>query len=292
MKVAAVIVTYNRKQFIVDTIRSVLGQTRPPDRIFLIDNASTDGTAELIGSSGILSEDIISYIRLDRNTGGAGGFATGIAAARDAGFDWFWTMDDDVEPKDDALETLLGYTNISECINATKIFTQNNEIQYWEQYYDFATSRLIDLKNASFNNGKKWCPVNVACFEGMLVSKRVVDIVGLPDASFFIYQDDTLFGILASLHTNVIYVRDAILYKKIYGYGAVTPMRAYYSIRNNFKLKRKAFSTGLLGQPSRITNFLFLMNNLLLSKQFLASVPTFKVLKSILKGWRDGYRGV
>ena len=200
-------------------------------------------------------------------------------------------MDDDVEPRADCLETLLKYSAISKCINSTKIFTKNNEVQYWEQYFDFATSRLIDLKNVSFLNEKEWCSSNVACFEGMLVHRDVVEKIGAPDASYFIYHDDTVYGILASFYTNVIYVRDAIFDKKIYGYGDVTPMRAYYSIRNSFRLKSDVFKTGLVGESTRFSNFLFLLNMLRTSIKYLWLKKEFSILKSVCKGWLDGYRG-
>ena len=289
MKVAAVIVTFNRKDLLLETIRGVLAQSRPPEKIFLIDNASTDGTAEAVEQ--MADDGRLSYYRLDKNTGGAGGFSYGMQLAQAEGYDWYWTMDDDVEPRRDALETMLKYTHISECINATKIFTKNGEVQYWEQYYDFATNRLIDLKNASFWNGKDWCATNVACFEGMLISERVVSKIGLPDPGYFIYQDDTVYGIKASLWTNVIYVRDAVFDKKIYGYGAVTPMRAYYYFRNSFRLKRDIFATGAVGGATKLTNILFFINLAHAALKMLRERFDWSIVTSIGKGLADGYKG-
>lgn len=47
-KVCAVIVTYNRKELLRECLKAVLGQTRPPDHILVVDNASTDGTLEML----------------------------------------------------------------------------------------------------------------------------------------------------------------------------------------------------------------------------------------------------
>ena len=176
-------------------------------------------------------------------------------------------------------------------MNSTKIFTENEETQYWEQYFDFATARLIDLKNASFRTGRDWCTVNVACFEGMLVHRSIIDQIGLPDKEYFIYHDDTVFGIKASFYTNVIYVRNAVFRKKIYGYGAITPMRAYYMVRNTFRLKRQVFDTGLVGQSSRFTNFLFFMNLVNLTRKTFFEKPRFDIARSLLRGWKDGFLG-
>lgn len=45
-KIAAVVVTYNRKELIGECLDAILLQTYPVDSIILIDNASTDGTPE------------------------------------------------------------------------------------------------------------------------------------------------------------------------------------------------------------------------------------------------------
>jgi rhamnopyranosyl-N-acetylglucosaminyl-diphospho-decaprenol beta-1,3/1,4-galactofuranosyltransferase len=40
----AVVVTYNRRELLEQCLDALLAQTRPPDRILVVDNASTDGT--------------------------------------------------------------------------------------------------------------------------------------------------------------------------------------------------------------------------------------------------------
>lgn len=291
MKIAAVVVTFNRKEMLLETLEGLRQQKRKPDRIFVINNASSDGTEELLSSRNILDWGDLEYVALDKNIGGAGGFNKGIQLAYEAGYDWIWTMDDDVEPDDNALEELLKYTGISRCMNSTKIFTENNEPQYWEQYYDFATARLIDLKNTSFRHGRDWCTVNVACFEGMLVHRSLIDEIGLPDEGYFIYHDDTVFGIKASFYTNVIYVRKAIFRKKIYGYGAITPLRTYYMIRNSFRLKREVYATGLVGESSKFTNFLFFLNLFSQTIKALLEKPRLNIAWSLARGWKDGFLG-
>lgn len=290
MKVAAVVVTFNRKELLLETLSGLANQTRSVDKILLIDNASTDGTHQLLEERGVLGWDNLEYHNLPKNTGGAGGFSYGMQLAVDLGFDWVWTMDDDIEPDHTALEKLLEYTDISECINCRKVFTGNGETQYWEQYFDFETCRLIDLKNASFRSGKDWCSVNVACFEGMLASRDLIVKISVPDPDYFIIHDDTVFGIKASFHTNVIYVRDAVFHKKIYSYGAITPMRCYYMIRNCFKLRREVYATGLVGRATAFTKFLFFLNLIVITAKSLNSRKELAVAKSLLNGWLDGWR--
>lgn len=106
-RVAAVIPTHNRKELLIECIQSLLEQSRPLDGIIVMDNASSDGSTEALRERFASSTPEIEVHRIDRNTGGSGGFhaATEIAVA--AGYDWIWYTDDDSEPAPDALETLL-----------------------------------------------------------------------------------------------------------------------------------------------------------------------------------------
>ena len=108
--VAAVIVTYNRKELLAECILALLNQTHPLNKIFVIDNASTDGTYIMLERKGFLNNSKISYHALPENMGSSGGFAEGIKKAHEEGFDWIWIMDDDSEPAPNALELLLEYS--------------------------------------------------------------------------------------------------------------------------------------------------------------------------------------
>lgn len=48
MRISVVIPTYNRRQYIGETLRSILAQSSPPDEVIVVDDGSTDGTYELL----------------------------------------------------------------------------------------------------------------------------------------------------------------------------------------------------------------------------------------------------
>src|ERR1700761_1080776 len=105
--VAAVLVTFNRAELLLNCLDALMRQKRRLDRIFIIDNASTDGTREKLQRAGWLDNPAVEYVGMTENTGGAGGFHEGTKRAFEAGYDWLWLMDDDVLAHDDCLEKLL-----------------------------------------------------------------------------------------------------------------------------------------------------------------------------------------
>ncbi|MCV2509324.1 MAG: glycosyltransferase, partial [Neisseriaceae bacterium] len=79
ISVGIVIVTYNRADLLSDTLDAVLAQDFSGHKIiYVIDNASTDHTYEVVHSK---DSDLIEYIRSDVNLGGAGGFNLGVREA-------------------------------------------------------------------------------------------------------------------------------------------------------------------------------------------------------------------
>lgn len=103
-RTAAVIVTYNRKAMLQRCLRALCTQTAGVPELWVIDNASTDGTAELVAQ---LNLPTMHYYNTGKNLGGAGGFACGIQQAACSGAEYLWIMDDDCLPEPDALQQLL-----------------------------------------------------------------------------------------------------------------------------------------------------------------------------------------
>ena len=67
-KVIAVVVTYNRRDLLLESLAAVLGQTRAPDKVIVVDNASEDGTAAAVRGQ----FPSVHLAELRRNSGGAG----------------------------------------------------------------------------------------------------------------------------------------------------------------------------------------------------------------------------
>jgi glycosyltransferase involved in cell wall biosynthesis len=48
--VTAVVAAYNSERWIAETLEAILGQTRPPDQVVVVDDGSTDGTADVLAT--------------------------------------------------------------------------------------------------------------------------------------------------------------------------------------------------------------------------------------------------
>lgn len=195
-KVAAVIVTYNRKELLGECIEAIFKQTYAVNKIILINNASTDGTEELLKERKYLENKKIEYVLMAKNIGGAGGFYEGIKLAEKMNIDWIWIMDDDTIPECRCLEELLkaeeyiqNYRNekISflassiygpegECMNVPELSSKlaANGYQYW---YKFLSKGIVNISTATFVS--------------ILINKDAVKKCGLPCKEYFIWGDDS-----------------------------------------------------------------------------------------------------
>ncbi len=100
MKVSALIATYNRREHVLRAIDSVLGQTVPVDEIVVVDDGSTDGTAD------VLSARYNGKVRVVRQAN-AGVSGARLRAIREARGEWIAFLDSDDEWLPDRQRQLL-----------------------------------------------------------------------------------------------------------------------------------------------------------------------------------------
>ncbi|MBU2786954.1 glycosyltransferase [Acidithiobacillus sp. VAN18-1] len=185
----AIVVTYNRKKLLHKCVDAILSQTLPVDKLLLIDNASTDGTKEFLMDLGTLANPLIEYVRLSRNTGAAGGFHEGLKRAYDAGYGWFWLMDDDGVPDADCLKNLLD--KIPENVVISPMSLREDDHKYLSIPVGVGGKVLFnrsDLLSFKDENGNIF---GWSCFyHGTLISRKVLEKSGLPKPELFLWGDE------------------------------------------------------------------------------------------------------
>jgi rhamnopyranosyl-N-acetylglucosaminyl-diphospho-decaprenol beta-1,3/1,4-galactofuranosyltransferase len=204
LSVAAVVVTYNRLDYLEDLLPSLLAQTRPLQAIYVVDNASTDGTREALLAA-YSDHPVVRLVLLEENTGGSGGFHAGVVRAYADGHDWFWLMDDDVLALPDGIEGLLRFADQAGCIHGRRVDFHGGPFFWQPRINEFLGIPLPYLRDP-FADGQDTFETNSGVFEGMLVSRTVVSQIGPPDPRFFITWDDAVYAMLASRVTRVLYV--------------------------------------------------------------------------------------
>jgi rhamnopyranosyl-N-acetylglucosaminyl-diphospho-decaprenol beta-1,3/1,4-galactofuranosyltransferase len=216
--VAVVVVTFNRASLLGRTLDGLAAQTHEPDAVIVVDNASEDNTREVLEAHRGLR---LQRIHLDRNTGGAGGFRAGVEAAYEQGFDRLWLMDDDVVPAPDCLEVLMAQDEAF--VMAVREDTQGRLVERAATDFDLTRARSIRPKRRSVESDfgdRRAMPERVelhnVAFEGPLIRREVVDSIGLPDASYFIFYDDVDFALRARRAGFRIWaIRDAVLVRQL-----------------------------------------------------------------------------
>lgn len=202
--VAAVVVTYNRRDYLAALLPSLLASTRPLDAVYVVDNASTDDTREWLERE-YPGHPVVTPVLLETNSGGSGGFSAGVVRAYQDGHDWFWLMDDDVTAIEDGLEGLLRFADRSGCIHGRRVDFHGGPF-FWQPRINEWLGVPLPYLRDPFADGREVFETNSGVFEGMLVSREVVAQIGPPDPRFFITWDDAVYALTASRVTTVVYV--------------------------------------------------------------------------------------
>lgn len=292
-KIDAVVVTFNRKKLLLECIEAILSQSYNVNKLFIIDNASTDGTFDLLKENGYLSNKHVEYILLEKNIGGAGGFHEGIKLANKDKCDWVWIMDDDTIPNKNSLEELMNSLQIIDgkiSFLASSVFGEKNEVM---------NVPTINL-SLSENGYSDWymylkdgiVKINTATFVSILINNDAINNVGLPIKDYFIWGDDTEFTTrMTRFYGPAYFVGKSIVIHKRKISKSLTIIEEndknrikffYYMIRNNY------INTYMYGTKFNLIKYI--VRNFLLYFKILFSSTNLKIekMKSVRKGIFDG----
>ncbi len=279
--VAAVIVTYNRKQLLMECIDAIFQQRPLAPDVIVIDNHSTDGTAGLLESY----KDSIKYFNTGSNLGGAGGFHFGIKKATELGYKYLWIMDDDCIPNKEALNALLladGCLKGNYGFLSSKVLWKDGSICNMNVQRKTLTRKLNEL-----DSGMK--TIAMASFVSLFVKSDVIKAFGLPIKEFFIWTDDWEFTRRISREMKCYYVPDSIVVHKsnsnvgaqIYNDTIERIDRYAYLYRNDVYLYRREGLTGFFYELIRLSSHV-------LKVLFKATDNKKKRISAIFAGTKNG----
>jgi len=291
---AIAIVTFNRSSLLDQLLQSAAAMSTPPDRIVVVDNASTDDTQDVVTAwESKFGSDVLINHQLPTNTGGAGGFSEGTRVALELGAEWIWLMDDDVEILPDALERFAPWMERFKVIHGRRYDVDGTPF-YWQAKFNQFLGVPLPYSVRTFNTDG-YAVTNSGTFEGMLVHADVVRRIGLPDPRFFISWDDAVYAWLASLETDVVYVDEFVLRKKreqkqvslgVRHLNDSSPLAKYHVMRN------RAYVGRYFAEHGKLNRVGFALGTVLtFAKEIVRLVVverSFRGFSSLVRGWRDG----
>ena len=237
--VAVVVVTYNRADLLERMLAGLAALDRLPDAVLVVDNASTDHTPAVLAAA---TNPGLQVIRSADNLGGAGGFHLGVRTAYLAGFDRIWLMDDDVIPAPSCLTVLMAQDE--DCLMPVREDLDGHLIEKAATRFDLRNPLALHPKKSMVETDfgtRSRMPERVQLenvpFEGFMVRRAVVDAIGLPDPSYFIFYDDVDYAVRARRAGFRIWaVRDAVLVRQLdfSQQHDLSGWKGYYMYRNMF----------------------------------------------------------
>lgn len=292
MRVTAVMVAYNRRELLSEALQALAAQSRPVDHLVVVDNASDDG-------SGDAAEALLEpwggrarLIRLSRNTGGAGGFAVGIAAAlADDDTDWVWVMDDDTVPSPDALAGALATHERYRANGPDDLAVMGSRV-IWTDGEDHPMNTPKAKIRASRAERERAATVgameirSISFVSAFLRASRVRE-EGLPLADYFLWNDDFEYSARLLRGARGLYVPESVVTHKtkIRGSSDQDPgPRFYFEVRNKLWV-------------FRISPALYFWEKLLYTaatarrwvRTFIASSDRAQLRDCLRRGWKDGW---
>jgi GT2 family glycosyltransferase len=248
LRAVAVIVTWNRRDMLLEALGAVTAQSRPLDAVMVIDNASTDGTPAAVRSA----FPGVRLATLNVNYGGAGGFAYGMALALADGADVIWLMDDDTVAAPDALKALLAardrHPGGPPALIASQVVWTDGRA------HPMNTPRLKPFASGAERRAAAAAgctPIRSASFVSILVEAADCRRRGLPKADFFLWNDDFEFTTrLLRARAGLLCPASVVTHKTTtFGGTEADPGdRFFYEVRNKIWTLR----TTSLALPERV----------------------------------------
>jgi GT2 family glycosyltransferase len=189
--VAALVVTWNRQNDVLDCIKSLTQSDYTCLRVYVVDNGSTDNTSDLVSKY----FPSVVLIRSDRNLGFADGNNLGLDRILDDGTDAVFFLNDDAVVAHDTLKKLVPFLcDDGVGIVCPKILVYGADDVIW------AAGGIVDSKTGiarqryygekDLGQADEQTDVDYAVGCAMLVKSEVIRNVGKLDSRYYMYYEE------------------------------------------------------------------------------------------------------
>jgi rhamnopyranosyl-N-acetylglucosaminyl-diphospho-decaprenol beta-1,3/1,4-galactofuranosyltransferase len=274
-KICVVIVTFNNVSMLANLLKDLCIQSRLPDEVIVVDNASLDQTESMVK----VNYPAVNYIKLVENLGSAGGYYEGIKRAAESS-DFIYTLDDDV------------------CLKPDTLFEIVKGFQLLEKQLSF---RIGAVRSVGKSHPEEVpTKLDICPWRGTLFKTSIVREVGLPSPDYFLYGEDleyslrltkkgySFYWIPASICQERHRDQDGKTHAEIFRKRSVRyrdPFRLYYAFRNESFIYLHYHRVFKLFHTVMYAMKVILM--ILASEGWNGQ----KSIEAVTKGMIDGFRG-
>jgi GT2 family glycosyltransferase len=243
--VSIIIVNYNGKGFIENCLNSIKRLAYPRLEIIVVDNASSDGSPEIIQQK----FPFVHLLRNSKNVGFAAGSNIGMRVAKG---DYFFLLNPDTEIDPLCVNKLIEIAeedpSIGVCGAKIRLLDNKRVLQHaGGKYHIIGISidrGLLELDKGQYDEIEE---VTFVCGAAMLIKRELISKIGMLDDVFFLYHEDVDFCIRAWFNGyKVIYVPSAIVYHKSKYVGSLmtnkeSPLVVFHKHKNLLIILLKNF---------------------------------------------------
>jgi len=233
-KVSVIVVNWNGEAHLPECLDALRRQSRAPDQIILVDNASTDGSREIIEQY-----PEVYLLALRENLGFGGG---NLAGLEHASGDYIVLLNNDTAPQEDWLRELCATADEDETVgivasvmctwDGTRIDTAGDgctisgrgfKLMHGQTVWEAPRSRAI---------------VFSACAGAALYKREMIEDVGFLEPRFFMNAEDTDLAFRARLRGWKVALAPAALvrHRVSASQGIYSDSAVYFSARNHLWL--------------------------------------------------------
>ncbi len=241
--VHVVVLNRNGRALLSDCFRSLFASDYPNLTVWLADNASADDS--LAWTREAFPQ--VRIVETGGNLGWSGGNNAGIRKALEAGADYVWILNNDVEVAPDCISKQIELAEQpgGPAIVGPMIYYYDDRNAVWFEggKIDFDSLRAEHCSRDVFQALPHAQRFITGC--ALMVHRSVFERIGLIDERLFIYWEDTDFCVRATRAGFAVgFVADAVMYHKVGAYSATdhaqqSPFQAYNLLRSEMLFWRK-----------------------------------------------------
>lgn len=236
MNICAVTVTFNRLDKLKKTLDAFSNLVSFPDAIIVVNNASTDDTADYLEQWKVKKEPFSKIVvNLKENTGGSGGFNAGIKKALEIGCDWILIGDDDAYIDQNTVKHFEERPEVNDKeigAIACQVDSPDGIMFGHRRTINKGFISIHEIDSTKDDYYKDSFYIDLFSFVGVFLKAEFVKLIGLPRKDFFIWYDDTEYSSRLSNIAKVVCIPDLKIYHDCHFEDIRFCWKSYYGYRN------------------------------------------------------------